>query len=228
MFDQFIKDLIEINTSIDIIGICAALAVGFIAGLIVFIAYKLTTDQFEFDAGFGLVLIVISTIVATLICAIGTNIARAFSVAGILSLIRYRSSVIRPKELAFIFFSMGVGFVAGIGFYLPALAMTFVVSLIIVIYSAFALSKKKSAKKTLKIAVPESINYDGLFEDVLKKYTKSYSLRGIRIISGGTVTELTYNVIVKNTNDSKQFLDELRVLNSNFKIQLTEFIIEDK
>lgn len=226
MLNQFIESIISVNTSVDVVAICASLAVGFIVGLLVFISYKFTTSEFEFDLGFGLVLIVISMIVSALICAIGTNIARAFSVAGILSLIRYRSSVVRPKDLAFVFFSMGVGFISGIGFYIPALIMTVVISLVIVIYSIIGLSGKKSPKKTLKIAVPENINYDGIFDETLKKYTKSYSLRGIRIISGGTVTELTYDIRVKNMAEAKAFLDELRVLNANFKIQLTEFVAE--
>ncbi|MBE7065877.1 MAG: DUF4956 domain-containing protein [Ruminococcaceae bacterium] len=226
MLDRFIESLISVNTSIDVVSICASLVAGFVVGLFVFIAYKLTTNEFEFDPGFGLVLVVISMIVSALICAIGTNIARAFSVAGILSLIRYRSAVVKPKDLAFIFFSMGVGFISGIGFYIPALIMTVIVSLVIVIYSLIGMGRKKSPKKTLKIAVPENIDYDGLFDETLKKYTTSYSLRGIRIISGGTVTELTYDIRVKNMADAKAFLDDLRVLNANFKIQLTEFVAE--
>lgn len=226
MLNQFIESLISVNTSVDVIAICASLAVGLIVGLFVFISYKCTTNEFEFELGFGLVLIVISMIVSALICAIGTNIARAFSVAGILSLIRYRSSVVKPRDLAFVFFSMGVGFVSGIGFYIPAVIMTVAVSLVIVIYSLVGIAGKKSPKKTLKIAVPENIDYDGIFDETLKQYTLSYSLRGIRIISGGTVTELTYDVRVKDMSDVKAFLDDLRVLNANFKIQLTEFIAE--
>lgn len=226
MWNQFLESSKSINQSIDVMSICVSLAVGLILGLFVFIAYKLTTNEFEFELGFGLVLIVISMIVSALICAIGTNVARAFSVAGILSLIRYRSAVIKPKDLAFIFFSMGVGFISGIGFYVPALIMTVVVSLVIVIYSILGLSGKKSPKKTLRIAVPENIDYDGIFDDVLKKYTSSFSLRGIKIISGGTVTELTYDIRVKDMAQVKAFLDDLRVLNANFKIQLTEFVAE--
>ena len=88
------------------------------------------------------------------------------------------------------------------------------------------MSGKKSPKKTLRIAVPENIDYDGIFDDVLKKYTSSFSLRGIKIISGGTVTELTYDIRVKDMAQVKAFLDDLRVLNANFKIQLTEFVAE--
>lgn len=226
MWNQFLESLTSINQSIDVLSICASLAVGFILGLIVFLAYKLTTNEFEFELGFGLVLIIISMIVSVLICAIGTNLARSLSVAGILSLTRYRSSVVKPRDLAFVFFSMGVGFISGIGFYLPALIMTVVISLVIVIYSLAGLAGKKAPKKTLRIAVPENIDYDGIFDDVLKKYTSSFSLRGIKIISGGTVTELTYDIRVKDMTEAKAFLDELRVLNANFKIQLTEFVAE--
>jgi hypothetical protein len=62
---------------------------------------------------------------------------------------------------------------------------------------------------------------------VIGKYTNAYNLKSIRIISGGTVTELTYAVRVKDMAEVKEFIDELRTLNANFKIQLKEYASEE-
>lgn len=158
---------------------------------------------------------------SAIISAVETDAARFFIATGIVSLIGFKASAKNSKNLAFVLFSMGVGFITGIGFYIPAVIITILASLVIVIYSLAGLSKK-SSRKLLKIAVPEDINYDGIFDETLKKYTTSYSLKCIEITNGGMVAELTYDIRVKNPAQAKAFIDDLRVLNANFRIQLTE------
>jgi hypothetical protein len=119
------------------------------------------------------------------------------------------------------------GFTAGVGHYLSALIFVVITCIILAVYTACSSGKKKNQKKILKVAVPENIDYDGLFDETLGKYTNAYNLKSIRIISGGTVTELTYAVRVKDMAEVKEFIDELRTLNANFKIQLKEYASEE-
>lgn len=119
---------------------------------------------------------------------------------------------------------MGAGFITGCGLILPAFIFVLLTCVVIIVFTAFTLEKGKNVAKTLTIAVPENINYDGLFDEVLNKYTSAYILHGIRVISGGAVVELQYNLKQRNILQTKEFLDELRVLNLNFKIQLTQYV----
>jgi hypothetical protein len=227
MFRNFLNEIININSTANIISITAAIGVAIVLGGIIFLTYKLTSDEFSFDKDIGLVMFLIPVIVALMISVIGTNVATAFGIAGVLALVRYRSVVIKPKDLVCIFFGMGAGFTAGVGHYLSALIFVVITCIILAVYTACSSGKKKNQKKILKVAVPENIDYDGLFDETLGKYTNAYNLKSIRIISGGTVTELTYAVRIKDMTEVKEFIDELRTLNANFKIQLKEYAAEE-
>lgn len=224
---QYFEGVMQINNLVNVINMCVIVLAAFVFGVIIYFTYKITCKLFSYQSEFGLVLIVVPIVVSVLLAVIGTNIARAFSLAGALSIIRYRSTLLKPKEIVFIFFGMGTGFITGCGLILPAFIFVLLTCVVMIVFTAFTLEKGKNVAKTLTIAVPENINYDGLFDEILKKYTSAFVLNGVKIISGGAVVELQYNIRLRNAQQIKEFLDELRVLNLNFKIQLAQYVPEN-
>jgi len=225
MLEAFLAELAAANSGANILEVSISVAVALILALVVYFTHKFTTDEFEYDKNFGLVIILVPTVVSLLIAVTGTNVVRAFSIAAVLAIVRYRSVTTKPRDLVFIFFGVALGFISGVQLYLGALIFVVIACLAVIIYSVATADKSTNVKKTLKIAVPESINYDGLFDKVLGKYTSKFKLVAVRIISGGTVTELTYNIKMNDVKETKYFLDEIRTLNANFKVSLTEFAI---
>ena len=73
-------------------------------------------------------------------------------------------------------------------------------------------------KRVLKITIPESLDYDGLFDDLFEKYTKSCVLERVKTSNMGTLYELTYRVTLPDDHAPKAFLDELRCRNGNLNI----------
>ncbi len=221
---QFFEGVLDVNSGYNIINTVAAVIVAVILGVIIYLTYKLTCRAFMFDEETGLVLIVVPVVVALLLSVIGTSIARAFSLAGALAIVRYRSVMMSPRSVAYIFFGMGAGFVTGVGLYIPAIIFVLLTCAVMVVHGVITSGKKGSAaRRTLVIDIPESINYDGLLDETLGKYTDGYNLDSVGIVSGGTVTELVYQVRLKKDADTRAMLDDLRVLNGNFKILLSQF-----
>lgn len=221
---QFFEGMLDINSGYNIINTVAAVLVAVVLGLIIYLTYKLTCKAFMFDEEVGLVLIIVPVVVALLLSVIGTSIARAFSLAGALAIVRYRSVLMSPRSVVYIFFGMGAGFVAGVGLYIPALIFVLLTCAVMVVYGVATSGKNGvAARKTLVVDVPESINYDGLLDETLAKYTDGFNLDSVGIVSGGTVTELVYQVKLKKDADVKAMLDDLRVLNGNFKILLSQY-----
>ena len=221
---QFFEGVLDVNSGYNIINTVAAVIVAVILGVIIYLTYKLTCRAFMFDEEVGLVLIIVPVVVALLLSVIGTSIARAFSLAGALSIVRYRSVMMSPRSVVYIFFGMGAGFVTGVGLYIPALIFVLLTCAVMVVHGVITSGKKGTvARKTLVVDIPESINYDGLLDETLSKYTDGYNLDSVGIVSGGTVTELVYQVKLKKDADTKAMLDDLRVLNGNFKILLSQF-----
>ena len=70
----------------------------------------------------------------------------------------------------------------------------------------------------LKITIPESLDYDGLFDDLFEKYTKSCVLERVKTSNMGTLYELTYRVTLPDDQTPKAFLDDLRCRNGNLNI----------
>ena len=75
-------------------------------------------------------------------------------------------------------------------------------------------------RQTLKIQVPEDLNFEGIFEPVLEKYSKRYELVEVRTTNMGSLYNLTYEVVVNEEASVKELIDELRCLNGNLKISL--------
>ncbi len=225
-WQNFWNGVQEINNVQNVMNVCAAVLIGCLLGFFIYCTYKLTCRRLMYDSEFGMVLFLVPIVVALLLSVIGSNIGRAFSLAGALSIVRYRSTLMTPKNIAFVFFSMGAGFITGCGLYLPALLFVLITCVIIVAYTIATADRGKNVTKTLLIAVPEEINYEGLFDETLQNYTVSYELVSVGVASAGTVMELRYRVKLKSENDIKEFLDALRTRNGNFKIQLMQFIPE--
>ena len=75
-------------------------------------------------------------------------------------------------------------------------------------------------EKTLKITIPEDLNYTEVFDSILTKYTKMYELIHIKTTNLGSLFKLTYNVTIKDEKSEKAMIDELRLRNGNLEIAL--------
>jgi hypothetical protein len=223
---SFFDNLKVINSVGYVTQFAVILVVGLVMGLIIWFTYKITCTHVDYDYEFGMVLIIVPIMVALIIMVVGSNIARAFGLTGALALIRYRSTLVKPRNLMFIFIGMGLGLAIGGGFYLPAFIFAVLISVAIIIATALMDETGKKEVKLLKISVPESISYDDLFDDILKKYTSEYALSGVSLVSGGTIYEIIYTVRVRDMSKIKDFLDEIRTKNANFNVILMKRVDE--
>lgn len=183
----------EITVSSAIITMLTAVILG---AAIAFTYFK-TQDE-NYQRSMAVTLLMLPVILSVIILFIGSNIARAFSLAGTLSIIRFRSAPGDPKDIGFIFFDIAAGLACGVGLF-----------------------EKKEIEKHLKITIPENLNYQNAFDDILEKYTKKFSLTRIQTTDLGSLFELCYNVTMKHGEDEQEFLNELRCRNGNLNIILS-------
>ena len=80
--------------------------------------------------------------------------------------------------------------------------------------------KDKSHNKTLQITISENMNYNEVFDSVLKQYTNHYQLFQVKTSNMGSLFRLTYNLSLKNLKDQKEMIDQLRCRNGNLEISL--------
>lgn len=192
-----------------------------ILGLIISIAYIKTNKKNGYSSNFPITLIMLPVIIAIIILLVGNNIATAFSLAGAFSIIRFRSAPGDPKDIAYVFFTLAVGLTCGMGYIIYAVIFTIILCTLMILLDVTKFGKAKSKTMQLKITVPEDLNYEEAFEEILESHTNSYHVENIRTRDFGALFELTYKVNLKENANQKDFIDALRCRNGNLNINLT-------
>lgn len=208
------------SVAISLGGLTAALGVSFALGLLVSFVYMKTHKTRTPSQSFALTLVMLPAVIAVIILLVGSNIARAFSLAGAFSIIRFRSAPGDPKDITYVLFSMAVGLAAGMGFLLYAAVVGVALCAVIIALEALKFGQARGTEKLLKITIPENLDYQNAFAGVMQKYTLSNTLRRVKTAELGSLYELNYSVVTRDGLSEKDFIDELRCRNGNLNITL--------
>lgn len=218
-------DFINIFTaSASVVSVTEALLTIFLSvilGTAIGFTYRLTTDTADYSENFFLTLILVPAVVAVIILLIGSNIARAFSLAGAFSIIRFRSAAGNPKDITYVLFTMAAGLACGVGGYVYALLFTAVLCVVMIAFYFSGVAKTGKSKYILKITVPEDLNFKGVFDEVIGEFADTFKLSKIKTADMGSVFELTYNISMADNKDAKELMDAVRCKNGNLTVQLT-------
>ncbi len=221
MFDTIFKTSASTtDLSIGIQDTLLSIFVALALGLVISLAYNFTTSRKERSASFILSLIVLPTIVAIIILLIGENVARAFSMAGIFTIVRFRSIPGDSKDISFVFLTMAVGLSIGLGYLTLGAVTAVIIGAVIVTVNKLGFGIRKQKELRLKIIIPEDMNYQGAFDDLFSKYTCYCELQRVKTTNMGTLFELHYDIIMKDKQTEKEFIDAIRCRNGNLNIQL--------
>lgn len=195
--------------------------VSFILGAIISFTYMKTSNKDGYSQNFILTLVIIPTVVAIIVFLVGSNVARAFSLAGALSIIRFRSAPGDSKDISYVLFATSAGLAAGVGLFGYGILFTTCLCLLMFILKLVNYGVNKTSKNLLKITIPEDLEYEGIFDDLFLEYTKGHELIKVRTTDLGSLFQLVYTVVLDNKTSQKQFLDELRCRNGNLNITLS-------
>lgn len=207
---------IELSTTAIILSMAAAI----IYGLAISFTY-IITHRDRHNQSLAVTLTMLPVILTVIILFVGSNVARAFSLAGTLSIIRFRSTSGEPEDIGYIFFDIAAGLACGVGLFGYGAIFVALLCLFMIVISKLGFAHPKSTAKQLKITIPENLDYEGVFDEILKKYTNSYLLRRVRTTDLGSLYELSYALKMKKGIDEKIFIDELRSRNGNLNIVLS-------
>ena len=115
--DYLFNDLLaNVSTEITVTSAIITMAAAVVLGVVIAVTYSKTQEE-NYQRSMAVTLVMLPIILAVIILFIGSNIARAFSLAGTLSIIRFRSAPGDPKDIGFIFFDIAAGLACGVGLY---------------------------------------------------------------------------------------------------------------
>lgn len=196
-----------------------ALILGILAS-VVFSAKKNHTNSLAVSIA------LLPAVVTVVIMMVNGNVGAGLAVAGTFALVRFRSQPGSARDITGLFFSVAIGLACGMGYILLAVIFFVVFSAAVLALACTGFGENGAARQ-LKITIPENLDFDGLFDDILEKYTTSYELNRVRTTNMGTLFELTYTIILKDKHISKAFIDEIRTRNGNLNVICSREVDKD-
>jgi len=221
--DEFIRQFTAgsaTGTGFGIWETFAALLLSFALCLIAAYFYRQTHRGLSYSVSFVHAMIIMGVTVSVIMLIIGSNIARAFTLVGALSIIRFRNPVKDSRDVAFIFLTMAIGMAVGTGFYLTALIFTISISFIVYTLSRFQIGATTSREVLLKLLAPASLDYHTAFADTFSRHLRDHALLSVETVENGAVNELIYSVEFKPGVAEASLLGELRTATGGRKVAL--------
>lgn len=189
--------------------------VSLLAGIIIAFVYYLNDRQCS--KNFLLTLVMLPAVVQVVIMLVNGNLGTGVAVVGAFSLVRFRSIPGSSKEICIIFFAMATGLATGMGYATFALVFAVALSLVFLLLTSTVLGTRAECK-TLKITIPENLDYTTVFDDIFEKYAKKVVLDRIKSTNLGSMFELSYSIVLKDIHKEKEMIDEIRCRNGNLTI----------
>ena len=190
-------------------------------GLFIAVMYMIKNN---YSKSFVITIALLPATVQMVIMLVNGNIGAGVAVAGAFSLVRFRSAPVSAKEICAIFSAMGVGLMTGMGYLGYAAVFAIVLGAAMVIFNVIFSGEKEKAvlNKTLHITIPENLEYENVFDDLLDGYTTKHQLTNVKTTNMGSLYKLTYEVTMKQTGKEKEFMDQIRCRNGNLEVSLSK------
>ena len=192
------------------------MSVALVIGLILAAAYMYRA---RYTRSFVTTLAILPAVVCVVIMMVNGNIGAGVAVAGAFSLVRFRSVPGTAREIGMLFLAMGAGLVCGMGYLAYAVLFTVLLCLVMVVYGHLGLgSGKGDLRRSVRVTIPEDLNYTEVFEAPLAQHTAEHELMQVKTTNMGSMFRLTYHVTLASADAEKALIDDLRCRNGNLEI----------
>jgi len=205
----------ESTQSITLIQMSLCTVTSLVLGVIIAVVYMYRNI---YTKNFVVTIVLLPAIVQAVIMLVNGSLGTGIAVMGAFSLIRFRSAPGTAKEISSIFLAMAIGIATGMGYVYYAIGFTIVIGGVILLLSNISFGERKDTIKTLKITIPENLDYTEIFDEVFQKYTKKADLETVKTTNLGSLYELQYSIELKDVKVEKDLIDEIRCRNGNLNI----------
>ena len=213
----------ELTSVINVVDFLICIGVSLLIGLFIAVVYMF---RCRFSKSFVVTLALLPSVVCVVIMLVNGNVGTGVAVAGAFSLVRFRSVPGTAKEICTLFLAMGAGLISGMGYLAFALLFAIIMCAAFVIYNIIDFGAKKNANcyKSIRITIPEDLDYTNVFDDVFSEYTSSCELAAVKTTNLGSMFRITYDITMKDPSKEKEMIDKLRQRNGNLEINVTRQI----
>ena len=196
----------------------AALVSGFLYSWLMSFRVRSTKRFFIVNA-------LIPFVVGAVITFVNGNIGAGVAIGGAFSLIRFRSAQGSADEIASILGTMGAGIAFGMGYIAYGVIILLGMAVLFLALSQMKLfeHRKMASEQLLRITIPETLEYNGAFDDAFARYLEKAENAGVKTTAMGSMFRLSYKIQMKDPAEEKAFIDELRSRNGNLEVSILPY-----
>ncbi len=203
--DVFKSSFLENITSVSILDMALALLLAFGIGLFIYLVYKKTYQGVMYSSSFGTTLIALTMITTVVILAVTSNVVLSLGMVGALSIVRFRTAIKEPLDIAFLFWSIAVGIVLAAGM----IPLTVIGSVIIGVILLVFVNKKSHCNPYIVVLSCADSSSEKRATDFLASKVQKCVVKSKTAEKGNI--ELNFEIRMKN--DNSDFINELSEMN---------------
>lgn len=207
--DIFKSSFLENISSVSVLDMALALALAFGLGIFIFLIYKKTYTGVMYSSSFGVTLIALTMITTLVILAVTSNVVLSLGMVGALSIVRFRTAIKEPLDIAFLFWSIAAGIVLAAGMIPLAVIGSVLIGLILLVF----VNRKAHSNPYIVVVQCENHESEKKTKEYLDKMTNRCVVKG-KTAQKGSI-ELNFEIRLKDDNtDFINILSEMKGVTS--------------
>ena len=199
--DIFKSSFLENIASVSILDIVVSLVLAFCLGMFIFLVYKKTFSGVMYSSSFGVTLVALTMISTVVILAVTSNVVLSLGMVGALSIVRFRTAIKEPLDIAFLFWSIAVGIVLAAGMIPLAVIGSVVIGLILLVFA------NRNASANPYIVVLQCDGHDS--ETKAAAYLKEHTKRCVTKSKTARQGQVELTMEIRLEDDNTDFINEL-------------------
>lgn len=184
----------------------------FLLSSVIALIYERTFQGFSYSRGLVQSMVLGSLVSCLLMIAIGDNIARGIGIVGSLAIIRFRTNLRDPRDLVFLFASLGVGVAAGVQSYATAFIGTTIFSLVVLVLYVSPFGTRRKHDGLVRFQLPAGPQAVAEVTTIMQNYTKNFVLVTMRNVAQGQVVDFAYQVKLAAPTDNQNLIQQLQAI----------------
>ena len=199
--DIFKSSFLQNVTSVSILDMVLALVLAFGVGLFIFFVYKKTYAGVMYSSSFGVTLVALTMITTLVILAVTSNIVLSLGMVGALSIVRFRTAIKEPMDIAFLFWSIAVGIVLAAGLIPLAVFGSVIIGIVLLVFA----NQKDNTNPYIVVLALDGNDAEKAATEYLAQNTKKCIVKSKSARKGN----VEVNLEVRLNDDNTDFINTL-------------------
>ncbi len=199
--DIFKSSFLENVTSVSIFDMLIAMILAFAIGMFIFLVYKKTYQGVMYSSSFGVTLVALTMITTLVILAVTSNVVLSLGMVGALSIVRFRTAIKEPLDIAFLFWSIAVGIVLAAGIIPLAVFGSIIIGVILIVF----VNKKTSLMPYIIVLSCAGHDAETKANDFIRSKVNRFVVKSKSVQK----ENIELNIEIRLKDDNTDFINEL-------------------